>query len=234
MMTAQEFIENHISEINGWLQPNAVYVTEVILNSQRDLGVNGINLEIGVWQGKYISAITAMAPERPSYGMDVFLHNQQASVEERVKSISGSNAVTMIKTNTFDLDNTSFQNLLRSQKIAFASVDGSHEADPVLNDLNNVSKLLERGGVIAIDDFLNPLTLGVLEGATKFLINSEIEPICYSSNKLFVTTRAWSQLYQIRLQNWLDNGASVVIMGKDKVNWAHSTTYLYGRPVLAI
>jgi hypothetical protein len=54
-----------------------------------------------------------------------------------------------------------------NKPIAFASIDGS--ALLVERDLINACSLLWAGGVIAIDDFLNPLTLGVTEGVMAWL-----------------------------------------------------------------
>jgi hypothetical protein len=44
-MTAQEYIAKSFQAVEGWLWENAVYTTELFMVAQRDLGVEGINLE---------------------------------------------------------------------------------------------------------------------------------------------------------------------------------------------
>lgn len=232
-MSAQDYITTHFQSAEGWLWENAVYTTELFMVSQRELGVEGVNLEIGVWKGKYLGAIIATSPDRQAYGVDVWLHNQADQVARFLKEVSPATEVTLRRANTFDYDAEMLRDAVDNKPVAFASVDGSHEALPVERDLTNVSRLLRAGGVIAIDDFLNPLTLGVTEGAMAFLKGGvAIEPICWVANKLFVTTAGWSDLYQIRLRMWLEGGAARTMLGKESMDWAHHTTRLVGRPVL--
>jgi len=232
-MTAQDYIAKGFQAAEGWLWENAVYTTELFMVAQRDLGVEGINLEIGVWKGKYLGAIVATSPNREAYGVDVWIHNQMDQVARFLKDVSPTTQVTLWRANTFDYDAETLREAVENKSIAFASIDGSHEAQPVERDLLNVSRLLRAGGVIAIDDFLNPLTLGVTEGVMTFLKGGvAIEPICWVANKLFVTTAGWSELYQIRLRMWLEGGAARTMLGKESMDWAHHTTRLLGRPVL--
>jgi SAM-dependent methyltransferase len=232
-MSAQDYLSTHFQATEGWLWENAVYTTELLIVAQRDLGIEGVCLEIGVWKGKYLGAMIAIAPERDAYGIDVWLHNQIGSVAQFLKEVSPATTVTLRRANTFDCDVGAMRKAVDNKPVAFASVDGSHEALPVQRDLANVAQLLAPGGIVAIDDFLNPLTLGVTEGVMAFLQSGvAIEPICWSSNKLFVTTAGWRELYQIRLRMWLDGGAARTMLGKESMDWAHHVTHLVGQPVI--
>jgi hypothetical protein len=234
-MNAQDYLAKHFHSTEGWLWENAVYTTELLMVSQKDLGIEGANLEIGVWMGKYLGAIIALCPGREAYGVDVWLHDQMDQVARFLKEVSPTTQVTLRRANTFDYDVDLLQDAVDKKPIAFASVDGSHEVLPVERDLLNVSQLLAAGGVIAIDDFLNPLTLGVTEGVMAFLKGCVgIEPVCWVANKLFVTTAGWSELYQIRLRMWLEGGAARLMLGKESMDWAHHTSRLLGRPVLVL
>jgi|SRR6516162_5430675 hypothetical protein len=234
-MNARDYIERHFNRVDGWLWEQAVYATELLIVSQRDMGVDGISLEIGVWKGKYLGVIIGISPDRDAYGIDVWIHNQADEVARFLKEVSPSTTIVLRRANTFNLDIDSFRAAIDDKLIAYASVDGSHEPKPVERDLLNVSQLLCPGGIIAIDDFLNPLTLGVTEGVLAFLKRDRpIEPICWIANKLFVTTSGWSELYQIRLRMWVEEGAVRALLGKETVNWGHQTTHLLGRPVLIL
>jgi hypothetical protein len=234
-MTAEVYIANHFSKVHGWLLEQAVHVTGQLMAAQADLDIPGINLEIGVWRGKYLGAIIATAPWRDAYALDIWLHNQAAEVEQFLSSVSPGTRVATRRANTAVFCPERLRETIDGNAVAFASVDGSHEARAVERDLRNVAACLSPGGVIAIDDFLNPLTLGVAEGTLAFLASGgAIEPICYVANKLFVTTPTWSEAYQIRLRMWLEAGAAAAYFNRERYDWAGHTTYLLSRKLLVL
>lgn len=234
-MKAQDYLADYFHNVDGWLEEGAVYAAELLLLSQKDLNIEGVNLEIGVWKGKYLGAIIAITPERDAHGIDVWLHNQEDNVKAFLGSISANTCLALHRFNSYDLDNENFFTLINRKKLAFGSIDGSHNMNVVMHDLANIIRLLAPGGIIAIDDFLNPLCLGVTEGVIEFLkINNEIEPICWIANKLFVTTPGWSELYQIRLRMWLEGGAAKLIINKENVDWARHSTLLLGKLLLVL
>jgi hypothetical protein len=233
-VSAHQFITDFMPKIPGWLAPNACYTTECLILSQKDLGVTGTNVEIGVWRGKYLALICACSPERPAFGFDVLLHNQLDDILATVKNVSPETSLQIHRINSFDISPEAFSQFFTESKIAFASVDGSHEAEGVHKDLFLIEQNLAKGGIIAIDDYLNPLTMGVTEGVTLYLQNSTLMPICYSANKLFVTTHGWADLYQIRLRMWLESGAAKTLMNTDLPNWADKTSTLFGKSLLVL
>jgi hypothetical protein len=89
---------------------------------------------------------------------------------------------------------------LRDEEIHFISVDGDHSFEGSMSDLWLASNLISSGGILALDDFLNRDCLGTTESAINFLRSTEFEPICYIANKLFVTTKGWSEIYRQRIQ----------------------------------
>src|SRR5262249_39740941 len=69
----------------------------------------------------------------------------------------------------------------------FISVDGSHETHDVLWDLALAEQMLATDGIVALDDFLNPLALGVNEAANRFFsVPRQLVPFAYIANKLFL------------------------------------------------
>lgn len=69
----------------------------------------------------------------------------------------------------------------------FMSIDGSHEAGPVLSDMRLADAVLDAEGIVAMDDVLNPLALGVNEGVARYLSgpNPDLVPFAYAANKMF-------------------------------------------------
>lgn len=56
-----------------------------------------------------------------------------------------------------------------SKEIYFLFLDGSHEYEFVLNDLNNWSRLISKGGFILVHDYYHPIQMGVSRALYKFL-----------------------------------------------------------------
>ena len=79
----------------------------------------------------------------------------------------------------------------------FMSIDGSHEADPVLSDMRLADAILDPAGIVAMDDVLNPLALGVNEGVARFLSQPApgLVPFAYVANKLFCCRPDHQALY---------------------------------------
>ena len=68
-------------------------------------------------------------------------------------------------------------------------IDGSHLYDFVSQDLNLAKSLLiENNGIISIDDYRSPHTLGVSRAIWEFLqSNAEFKPIFITSAKMYIT-----------------------------------------------
>jgi hypothetical protein len=58
-------------------------------------------------------------------------------------------------------------------------------------------KLLHDGGIIAVDDFLNPRAIGVSEGTYRFFLESEpsLRPFAYCANKLYLAEPRYHDRY---------------------------------------
>jgi hypothetical protein len=83
----------------------------------------------------------------------------------------------------------------------FVSIDGSHERDDVFWDLGLAEQVVGPGGVVALDDFINPVTLGVNEAANLFFATPRrLVPWAYIENKLFLCQEHWSHRYRQMLE----------------------------------
>lgn len=73
----------------------------------------------------------------------------------------------------------------------FISVDGSHDAPDVFLDLEMAEQMISPKGIIAVDDFINPVALGVNEGTHQFFSRPRrVAPFAYIDNKLFLSHRS--------------------------------------------
>ena len=86
-------------------------------------------------------------------------------------------------------------------KARFISIDGSHEHDDVLWDLQVADAVLDPRGIIAADDYLNHACLGVNEAINRFLMTTPlIVPFAYIANKLFLSRPEWADVYRAELE----------------------------------
>ena len=65
---------------------------------------------------------------------------------------------------------------------------------------------LAQGGVVALDDFLNPRAIGVCEGAYRYLLQStaRLRPFVYAANKLFLAEPKYHKLYRAGIETFLE------------------------------
>ena len=70
------------------------------------------------------------------------------------------------------------------------SVDGGHSVVHVLNDLRLVERAMTPGGVVIVDDFMNPKWPGVTEGLHIYCTDrsSRLVPFAYGNGKMYLAT----------------------------------------------
>jgi hypothetical protein len=199
-----EFFERIVAPIPGWLHRGAAIRTMDMLEYQEQCGVQGSLLEIGVYCGKYLSILIRHAgrSKTPVLGIDTF---QLASLEKVIEHLGPVTSVTgtsagLMKVFSTDCDAITVLGQL-SQRVRFVSIDGSHERDDVHWDLELAEQVAAPGGIVAVDDFLNPLTFGVNEGTHIFFSRPRrLVPWAYIENKLFLTDRQWAWKYREMLE----------------------------------
>jgi len=100
-----------------------------------------------------------------------------------------------------DLDASSLRSYL-AETPRFISVDGSHERNDVFWDLGLAEQVIAPAGVVAVDDFINPVALGVNEAVHLFFAQPRrLVPWAYIENKLFLCQSQWSHHYRQMLED---------------------------------
>ncbi|MGB3244236.1 MAG: class I SAM-dependent methyltransferase [Sulfitobacter sp.] len=168
----------------GWLNVPASIITLHLLT----LVPFGPVVEIGVFRGKYLSILrAAMGASCRIVGYDIFHQAQAPLVEQEFAKAFGD--LGNVKLIQADSTRLTAKRLVSDcgEKPVFMSVDGSHEAGPVLSDMKLADAVLHEAGIVAMDDVLNPVALGVNEAVGRFLCESNpaLVPFAYVANKLF-------------------------------------------------
>jgi hypothetical protein len=166
-----------------------------LLRWQDDAGITGGVFEIGVFAGKYLSLLYQLSTDarRPVLGLDTFQWYPREKVIENFDRIFGQpDRLLLLTGDSTQIQPAEIQDKLGG-KPCFISVDGAHTATAVLNDLNLSQQILADGGIVAIDDLLNPRAIGVSEGAYRYFLSREkaadLAPFAYCANKLFAAHR---------------------------------------------
>ncbi|MEN6543316.1 class I SAM-dependent methyltransferase [Parvibaculum sp.] len=203
-MTNVEFQDAVVEKTEGWLNRFTSLRTMDILDFQHDNGIGGPLMEIGVFCGKYFSLLARSAQRNGDklLGIDTFQWRDEKHV---LKMLSLSDETLKADVTLWHRHSSacSTEDILSQLggKARFISIDGSHECDDVFLDLQLCENLVAHNGIIAADDFLNPLTLGVNEAIHKFFaVPRLVVPVAYISNKLFLAHRASAAQYKEMLE----------------------------------
>lgn len=186
----EEFYIRYVKSIPGWLRDYTALRTLDILDWQSSSGVHGSLLEIGVFAGRYFSILvrSAILSSDLAVGLDTFQWVKLKDVKAHlaplrprkgtVKFINGPSTAYTSVTMILELGTAP----------RFISIDGSHEPHDVFWDLRLAEELLCPEGVVAVDDFLNPVALGVNQAVNQFFqVPRNLVPFAYIQNKLFLS-----------------------------------------------
>jgi hypothetical protein len=197
-----DFIRDQFPQIEGWCLEDAAYLTCCLLNAQTAAARDSAILEIGVFKGKYLSVLyqKALRSSQRVVGIDTFGWSSPTDVVESFTRVLGSSAGLYLHTlDSSKLTAHELISLLGGTKASFISVDGDHTPPGVAADLRLTSEVLAEGGIVAIDDFLNPRAIGVSEGAYRFFLGSDspaLRPFAHGANKLFVADLKYHEYYR--------------------------------------
>jgi SAM-dependent methyltransferase len=237
-----EFYHKVVSTIPGWLHQGAAIRTIDMLEFQEDTGIAGSVLEIGVLCGRYFSILVRSAARTGAraLGVDLFHDHPVDKVRQLLEpALRGGRAhLQLLPAFSTDLD----ASLLLShlvERARFISVDGSHECNDVYCDLGLAEQVLAPGGVVALDDFLNPVTLGVNEAVHRFFGQPRrVVPWAFIENKLFLCQTQWSHRYRNMLEDVVMRDAaephSKVFRDHAQVGRGLVEQRLWGHPLLMV
>lgn len=201
----KDFVSRDLAGIQGWLHDDNVFVTAAIMHTMAKHGIAGPNFEIGVYHGKYLSAMHHCAKvyggqQSPkSYGMDVFWFSKEDEAQDTFKKLFGSTDEIKIEVRNSQESRTDDILALCGSKPAFISIDGDHSSWPVLHDHAICADALLRGGVVSSDDFCNWAMIGLMDGIARFFLTHNrhrLVPFAFCLNKLYSCHHEWHERYR--------------------------------------
>ena len=229
MSTYEKNLIDAVDTIPGFLFPVACAGTMALLNHQKARGIRGGLLEIGIFQGKYFSVLARSAQDTGErlLGIDNFMYAPEATARAALAGHPETrDAPVTIWAGASDTFTAASIESELGGKARFVSIDGSHAAADVANDLALAEAVLNPQGIIAVDDFLNPRALGVGEAThLHFRMHARLRPFALFGNKLFLAAEAMAPAMAAVIANFflmseLTEGhayRNLLALGRDQV-----------------
>lgn len=236
---SEEPFYDKVEKIQGWLNPAAGRRTQDILEWQAAQGIKGNLFEIGVFCGKYFALLleSAIKHDGKVLGVDTFQFTSTERVDQEMDKLFGADAkdrYTLMKRASSTLTSEPVRKAIGRPR--FISIDGAHDYENVFRDLEFCEDLVAPNGIISVDDFLNPLTLGVNQAVNAFYQKPrKVVPVAYVSNKLFLAHASHEDRYRKAFEQAIMKGddpqskhfRAMIEKGRD-----HVAQPFYGHEVL--
>jgi hypothetical protein len=196
------YMHNGFNTVEGWCH----YLNIAFLRAMDEMlfadSVDGGIGEIGIHHGKqFIALHNMMGSGAKSLAIDVFgaqgFNLDQSGSGDRAKFLAnlaawGANPenCVVVERDSLSLRARDLDELHREVGyLKFFGVDGCHEVEHTISDLRAAISMIVHGGVIILDDYLNPDFPGVHQAVAYLFINSRpgIAPFLMGQNKLYLT-----------------------------------------------
>jgi hypothetical protein len=201
----RSFVRELVATIPGWLEDYAALRSMDLLAFQEQARVTGPLLEIGVFLGRYFSVLlrAAVRTGERIVGLDTFQYFSPDDVRARMAPLAAPDRIEFVQRRSVDVSAEELLTILGGEP-RFVSVDGSHEREDVAWDLTLCEAVLAPLGIVAVDDFLNPITLGVNEGVHRFFAQPRrLAPFAYTANKLFLARPAAAPRFAAAFESYV-------------------------------
>lgn len=208
------YIKSGIKKVHGWLEQTDVdYILEIV-NYQNQSSIYGSVGEIGVHHGKLFILFNLLTREdEHSFAIDLF-DEQKENIDRSglgdlrtFKSNLDNYAINnqnieILSMNSLNLDKN-FYREKSSKKFKLFSIDGGHHYKAVINDLKIAEEVMVEGGVVLLDDLLNPLWIEVVSAYSSYkLKGGKLVAFAITKDKLYLTnSKKHAEGYQEALIN---------------------------------
>ena len=202
---------------------------------QDENGVRANVAEIGVHHGKLFLLLAGdLHDGEEAVALDVF-GDQQKNLdrsgkgdrdvfERNLETWAPGAAVRIVQASSLEVPPDTARDTFGD--VRMISIDGGHTAEVAEHDLWLAQACLVEGGIVILDDLLNPHWLGVVTGLAAYLSGGgTLRAFAYSENKLYLTSGdAWVDTYRRLLRARVPR-----LFGKADVDFLGATIDVYGQ-----
>jgi SAM-dependent methyltransferase len=188
-----------LPSIPGWFSPDAALMFMAynqLVSRQR---ISGDVLEIGVYHGKSAIALASLRGKgKKLYAIDLFDAMQSYDDPDAALGMKASFLHHMQRfhpkldfVNVIAKPSSNVRPAELGSAFSFCHIDGDHSQGQTYQDFQLCHAVLMPGGILAVDDFFNPLFPGVSEAAFKFSLDypGELIPLAVGFNKALFQKR---------------------------------------------
>ncbi|UPT88636.1 class I SAM-dependent methyltransferase [Bradyrhizobium barranii subsp. apii] len=215
-----EYMENGFPNVEGWVHHGHGSMLSMIAEMQDGAEITGHVGEIGVYHGKLLIALAHLtAAGSKVTALDVY--------DDQAKNLDGAGVGSLarlrenidrfgppdrdyafLQADSLALTSSDIVTLMRERgPFRMFSVDGCHTAEHTYNDLMTAQNLICPGGVIILDDFMQPHWPGVTEAVNLMFSRTvpRVWPFLYCFHKLYFVGAGWHAPFLTEVQRRFGN-----------------------------
>ena len=218
-------------KLPGWLRRADFLLFQKINELQKERRLTGDLLEIGVFRGRSAILLGYLASEDEQLVLcDLFRTD--------FKSQNLPASPRQVFENSYLQFHSDLPKIMQcpSEEIAahfkpksfrFIHVDGGHSYDVVRTDVLTSRRLLQEGGVVVFDDYLNRKFPGVAAAVWGAVAEGDLIPICLTEGKLYGSWSPELLALTTKLESWAGEEAlkteTISIKGRDVIKLSSSS-----------
>lgn len=155
------YLSDGYEQVRGMSSRFAAAICGHVIRRQSALGISGELVEIGTFEGRFFIAMAlGLAPGEKALGIDRF-DWPNASVEARFLANCAAHGIRSEqflswKADSREISSSDLREKLGNQPVRFVHIDSHHSRECLTNDLELVTFVLHRDGIICVDDMLHP------------------------------------------------------------------------------
>jgi hypothetical protein len=155
------YLAENYERVRGMSSRFAAAICGHLIRRQSETGTGGELVEIGTFEGRFFIAMAhGLAPGEKALGIDRF-DWPDAGIEGRFHANCaahgiGSDRYLSWKADSREITSAGLQERLGGRPVRFVHIDSHHSRECLTNDMELVTPLLHRNGIICLDDMLHP------------------------------------------------------------------------------
>lgn len=152
-------------DIKGWLHPQAAAMMAFLLDCQKNYGLQGGLMEIGVFHGRSATLLGLYGRSDETFVLCDIVY--PAGVKEEIQAGTSAKC-TFLEKQSFHI-NVGFDLPSPEERFRFIHIDGNHSGTDITHELRLSDALLHPDGIICVDDFFNPVYPQITDAVLHYL-----------------------------------------------------------------
>lgn len=149
----------------GWLYQQAAAMIAFILDCQKNSGLRGNLMEIGVFHGRCATLLGLYGEPNETFVLCDIVYPE--GIKEKIQN-STSAKCTFLEKQSFHI-NVGSDLPSQQERFRFVHLDGNHSGTDITHELRLADALLDPNGIICVDDFFNPLYPQITDAVLHYL-----------------------------------------------------------------